>query len=106
MTQPYGVAGVRPITAGATGFAASLLETARFVVVPPGALVDHAARVLESTRTAQAEGIVCKRLTFRYQPGVRSRDWVKIRNTQTADVTVGGWVRGGGGWPARPGPSS
>lgn len=49
--------------------------------------------------TAQdLEGVLAKRLEGRYQPGKRSRDWLKILNRRRARVLVGGWVpaaRGG-----------
>lgn len=60
-----------------------------------GALVDHAAPALEATRAVEIEGIICKRLTSRYLPGVRSWDWIKVRYVRTTDVIVGGWVPGG-----------
>jgi bifunctional non-homologous end joining protein LigD len=69
----------------------------------PAALVDHAARALEATRTAEVEGIVCKKLTSPYRPGVRSRDWIKIRHVRTADVIVGGWLPGSGRLAGLPG---
>jgi DNA polymerase LigD, ligase domain len=37
------------------------------------------------------EGVVAKRLTSPYRPGVRSRDWIKVKNAQTGDYLVGGW---------------
>lgn len=43
------------------------------------------------------EGIVAKRLSSRYEPGSRSRWWVKVKTTLDADVVVVGWIEGGGG---------
>ncbi|MEV4760848.1 non-homologous end-joining DNA ligase [Micromonospora sp. NPDC049559] len=40
------------------------------------------------------EGVVAKRLTSTYQPGVRSPDWVKVKLEVTADFVVGGWRPG------------
>lgn len=47
-------------------------------------------------RTGQvdAQGLLANRLTPRYEPGVRSKSWIKIRFVRTADVVVGGWVPG------------
>ncbi|MBW3667520.1 MAG: non-homologous end-joining DNA ligase, partial [Actinobacteria bacterium] len=42
------------------------------------------------------EGIVGKRLDSRYQPGARSRDWLKVKVTFDADVVVAGWTEGEG----------
>ncbi|HEV7194220.1 MAG TPA: non-homologous end-joining DNA ligase [Jatrophihabitantaceae bacterium] len=37
------------------------------------------------------EGVVAKRLSSRYRPGVRSADWVKLRFTRSGDFAVIGW---------------
>ncbi len=42
----------------------------------------------------QLEGVVAKRLTSTYRPGLRSPDWVKYKIDQTADFVVGGWRPG------------
>ncbi|MFJ6215941.1 non-homologous end-joining DNA ligase [Streptomyces sp. NPDC092296] len=47
------------------------------------------------TRSAGLEGVIAKRLDSRYRPGVRSRDWIKVKHLRTADVVVGGWVPDG-----------
>lgn len=62
----------------------------------PAALVGHGERALRATREHGLEGLVCKRLDSVYEPGVRSRFWIKIRNMRSADVVVGGWVPGKG----------
>ncbi|MFB8017084.1 ATP-dependent DNA ligase [Streptomyces rubiginosohelvolus] len=69
----------------------------------PAAIVGHGQQALEMTRAAGLEGLVAKRLTSLYQPGVRSRSWIKIRNVKTADIIVGGWLPGRGGLNALPG---
>ncbi|MEA2000459.1 MAG: non-homologous end-joining DNA ligase [Actinomycetota bacterium] len=43
------------------------------------------------------EGIVAKRITSRYQPGVRSPDWRKIANFKQVRAVVGGYTVGTGG---------
>jgi bifunctional non-homologous end joining protein LigD len=40
------------------------------------------------------EGVVAKRRTSVYRPGVRSADWVKVKLEVTADFVVGGWRPG------------
>ncbi|MCT6780439.1 ATP-dependent DNA ligase [Streptomyces sp. CS7] len=69
----------------------------------PAAIVGHGQQALEMTRAAGLEGLVAKRLTSLYQPGVRSRSWIKIRNVKTADIIVGGWLPGRGGLSSLPG---
>ncbi|MFJ6117824.1 ATP-dependent DNA ligase [Streptomyces sp. NPDC092129] len=69
----------------------------------PGALVGHGARALEATRESGLEGLVCKRLDSVYEPGVRSRSWIKIRNVRAVDVIVGGWLPGRGRLSGLPG---
>lgn len=60
----------------------------RFVVPPrfedAGATVDAAANLT-------LEGVVAKRLTSVYRPGLRSPDWVKIKHERTGDYVIGGW---------------
>lgn len=62
----------------------------------PTAIVGHGQQTLEMTRSAGLEGLVAKRLTSLYEPGIRSRSWIKIRNVKTADIIVGGWIPGHG----------
>ncbi|MFR9795640.1 ATP-dependent DNA ligase [Streptomyces sp. MS06] len=69
----------------------------------PAALVGHGAEALRATREHGLEGLVCKRLDSRYEPGVRSRSWIKIRHLQGADVIVGGWLPGRGRLTGLPG---
>ncbi|MER5875174.1 ATP-dependent DNA ligase [Streptomyces sp. NPDC001910] len=69
----------------------------------PGALVGHGELALRATRENGLEGLVCKRLDSVYEPGTRSRSWIKIRNMRTADVVVGGWVPGRGRLSGLPG---
>lgn len=69
----------------------------------PAALVGHGAQALQATREHGLEGLVCKRLDSVYEPGVRSRAWIKIRNMRTEDVVVGGWLPGKGRLTGLPG---
>ncbi|MFD9437005.1 ATP-dependent DNA ligase [Streptomyces sp. NPDC060002] len=69
----------------------------------PSALVGHGREALEATRAHGLEGLVCKRLDSAYEPGVRSRAWIKIRNMRVADVLVGGWLPGRGRLTGLPG---
>jgi bifunctional non-homologous end joining protein LigD len=42
------------------------------------------------------EGIVAKRLDSLYQPGERSKSWLKLKALKTAEFVVGGYTRGTG----------
>ncbi|WP_406004595.1 non-homologous end-joining DNA ligase [Streptomyces sp. NBC_00987] len=69
----------------------------------PAAVIGHGEQALEMTRTAGLEGVIAKRLVSVYEPGVRSRSWIKIRHVRTVDVIVGGWVPGRGRLASLPG---
>ncbi|MEU5715614.1 non-homologous end-joining DNA ligase [Streptomyces sp. NPDC020403] len=69
----------------------------------PAVTVGHGAQALDMTREAGLEGLIAKRLNSVYEPGVRSRTWIKIRHVRTADVIVGGWVPGRGRLGGLPG---
>lgn len=69
----------------------------------PAALVGHGEQALAATREHGLEGLVCKRLDSVYEPGARSRSWIKIRNLRTEDVVIGGWLPGRGRLDGLPG---
>lgn len=69
----------------------------------PAALVGHGERALTATRENGLEGLVCKRLDSVYEPGVRSRAWIKLRHLRVVDVIVGGWLPGRGRLTGLPG---
>ncbi|MDT9695194.1 RNA ligase family protein [Streptomyces sp. P17] len=69
----------------------------------PAAIVGHGEQALSATREHGLEGLVCKRLDSVYEPGVRSRAWIKIRNMHSEDVVVGGWLPGKGRITGLPG---
>lgn len=59
------------------------------------------AALLEATRREGLEGVVAKRLGSPYRPGVRGRDWLKLRLRRRQDFLIGGWIRGEGGRSGR-----
>jgi bifunctional non-homologous end joining protein LigD len=63
----------------------------------PGHHVGDGAAMLEASRAQGLEGIVAKRIDCPYEPGRRSRNWIKIKNVVQSDVVVGGWTPGEGG---------
>ena len=54
------------------------------------------ARALATARELGVEGIVAKRLDSVYEPGRRSKAWIKVKNIATQEVLVGGWRSGQG----------
>jgi bifunctional non-homologous end joining protein LigD len=52
--------------------------------------------LLEVARAHHLEGIVAKRLSSRYEPGRRSRSWIKTALLNTQEVLIGGWKPGDG----------
>jgi bifunctional non-homologous end joining protein LigD len=63
--------------------------------------LDDGPALLEAARRQQLEGVVAKRLGSPYRPGVRSRDWVKVRIKQRQDFLIGGSYGGDGGRAGR-----
>jgi bifunctional non-homologous end joining protein LigD len=66
------------------------------VLHAPPHFTGHGQDVLTAAREAGLEGVMAKRLDSAYQPGQRSRAWVKTPITPTAEVIVVGWKAGGG----------
>ncbi|MFB8055086.1 non-homologous end-joining DNA ligase [Kitasatospora purpeofusca] len=63
------------------------------VRVPPA--WTSVAEAFAWTRDHWLEGVIAKRAGSPYRAGARSRDWVKHKHLQVADVVIGGWVPGG-----------
>lgn len=66
--------------------------------VPPAVWDDpeDGADLLEASRIQGLEGVVAKRLGSTYEPGKRSRAWLKVKNTQRQELVIGGWLPGAG----------
>ncbi|MCC3770710.1 non-homologous end-joining DNA ligase, partial [Streptomyces sp. UNOC14_S4] len=62
----------------------------------PAHMEGHALRAWHATLKGGFEGVVAKRLTSVYTPGVRSPDWRKTKHVNTIDVIIGGWSEGRG----------
>lgn len=67
----------------------------------PGYHVGDGAAMLEATRAQGLEGVVAKRLDSPYEPGRRSRRWLKVKNWGRQEFVVGGWMPGEGGRSGR-----
>jgi bifunctional non-homologous end joining protein LigD len=52
---------------------------------------DDGPMLFDATRQQGLEGIVSKRLTSRYRPGQRSKDWLKFAHRRRDSYVVGGW---------------
>ena len=57
---------------------------------------DDAAELYRAALALGFEGIVAKRLDSTYQPGKRTRAWLKVKVTQTREFVIGGYTRGKG----------
>ncbi len=69
----------------------------------PGFVEGHAQQAWEASLQGGLEGVVAKRLTSAYLPGVRSPEWRKTKHLMTLDVIIGGWTEGHGGLAGLPG---
>ena len=62
----------------------------------PGAHLADGVGLLEASRAGGLEGVVAKRMTSTYEPGRRSREWLKVKNVRRQELVIGGWLPGGG----------
>jgi bifunctional non-homologous end joining protein LigD len=61
-------------------------------LVPP--MFADGEATLAVARSESMEGVVAKRLSSVYRPGVRSPDWIKIKCEHVGSYVVGGWRAG------------
>lgn len=65
--------------------------------VPEATTGPGAGAELEAAAAALGlEGVVAKRRDAPYEPGRRSRAWVKVRRRESAEFLIGGWTGGSG----------
>jgi bifunctional non-homologous end joining protein LigD len=62
----------------------------------PGFRVGGGAELVEATAAQGLEGVIAKRLDSVYRPGTRTRDWRKIKNRTSVELTIGGFTEGTG----------
>ncbi|WP_435831603.1 ATP-dependent DNA ligase [Catellatospora methionotrophica] len=55
---------------------------------------DDGPATVAAARELGLEGVMAKRRASRYQPGVRSPDWIKWKFVHTGDFVIGGWRAG------------
>ena len=63
---------------------------------PPSITNTPGAEVLKIAEERGLEGVVAKRRRSPYSPGLRSGDWVKVKNFHAQEVVIGGWTQGKG----------
>jgi bifunctional non-homologous end joining protein LigD len=54
------------------------------------------AALLEASAAQRLEGIMVKRLDSPYEPGRRPGTWLKVKNTRSQELVIGGWEPGAG----------
>ena len=74
---------------------AALLDP-RSPVVRLSEAFDDGEALLEAAREQGLEGVMAKRADSRYQPGRRSRDWLKIKLGERQELVIVGYTRGQG----------
>ncbi len=52
--------------------------------------------VMTAAASLGMEGVIAKRMDSVYEPGVRSRSWIKAPFNRTVEVVIGGWTPGSG----------
>ncbi|HUQ39540.1 MAG TPA: non-homologous end-joining DNA ligase [Acidimicrobiales bacterium] len=62
----------------------------------PSSHIGDGADLLAASRSQGLEGIVAKAVSSTYEPGKRSRQWVKVKNQRRQEVVIGGWLPGAG----------
>lgn len=72
----------------------TLLEPAPRWRISP--LHDDGEALLTAARERGLEGVVAKRLDSRYDPGTRSRAWIKVKVRRRQELVIGGWLPGEG----------
>jgi bifunctional non-homologous end joining protein LigD len=66
------------------------------ISVPAATTGVSPTQMLEIAKSMGLEGVVAKRRNSRYEPGRRSRAWIKTALVQTQEVIIGGWTTGEG----------
>jgi bifunctional non-homologous end joining protein LigD len=57
-----------------------------------GATSPAGEAMMHDARRGGWEGVIAKRTGARYQPGVRSRDWLKVKLAPREEFVIGGWT--------------
>ena len=62
----------------------------------PGHHIGDGSAMSAASKERGLEGVVAKKLNSLYEPGRRSRCWLKIKNVRRQEVVIGGWLAGEG----------
>ena len=62
----------------------------------PGHHIGDGPAMSAASREQGLEGVMAKKLGSPYEPGRRSRCWLKVKNVARQEVVVGGWLPGEG----------
>ena len=62
----------------------------------PEHIVGNGKGLLAASQEQGLEGVVAKRLDGTYEPGRRSRNWLKVKNKQRGEFAIVGWLPGEG----------
>lgn len=73
---------------------------ARWQLVPT---FDDGPALLAACEARGLEGVMAKRVDSRYEPGRRSRSWVKVKVRRQQEFVIGGWLPGEGNRSGRMG---
>lgn len=84
----------KPLTGRKKILKEQLLESDAVTVID--SFPENGETYFEAAVKLGLEGIMAKRESSVYQPGVRSSDWVKIKRSLTVDMVVGGYIPGKG----------
>jgi bifunctional non-homologous end joining protein LigD len=62
----------------------------------PEHVIGHGRALLKASTEQHLEGVLAKQLDSTYQPGLRSRSWIKIKTLASQELVIGGWMPGKG----------
>ena len=69
----------------------AIVDEGRHIILSKG-VVGAGVAYFEAVAARGLEGVVGKDLASPYQPGVRSKHWIKVRNVAEADCVIGGYI--------------
>jgi bifunctional non-homologous end joining protein LigD len=77
-------------------------ERLRDLLMPDSAAVrlsetfDDGPALMKAAKNQGLEGVMAKKASSRYDPGKRSRDWLKLKTTLRQEFLICGWTKGKG----------
>lgn len=89
----------KPLSSRRMSLAALLPEDAPAIRRAPHFPADRARETFDRLVSQGGEGVIAKRLASVYEPGKRSRGWLKFKRVETVDVDIIGATRSDAGLP-------